>query len=284
MAFENFFHFELEHELSDKDIAIVTGGSAGLGLEISKSLRSNGVRTIILDISSPPVDLLDNDSELHFFRCDITDCVQMSVILENIYEKLGEINILINNAGITRMKFLTDLQDDEIADIVNIDLVASCNLVYRILPLMPKNKKCCIVTIASVLGQITPARLCPYGSSKAGQIAFHMSLEKILRDESYDHINCILICPGKINTNMFSAVRTPSDFLAPDLDAHLLGNKIVDSVKKRKYYVLREPYYVNLVPYFKFLGSRYIKLLKRFSGMDKVTDILDSMGTNNGKL
>ncbi|CCD23370.1 short-chain dehydrogenase/reductase NDAI_0B03360 [Naumovozyma dairenensis CBS 421] len=279
ISFQKRFTFPFLEKKTPEDtilkkgsVAIITGGSGGLGLEIVKRLTSRNVTCIILDVIPPNVRF-KKEEKVIFYRCDISSIHQVKKVHRDIRKRNERISLLINNAGITCVKPLIEMTNQEIKKIIEVNFIGAYGMIETFLPdLMRDNDKCYIVNIASVLGLISPANLTGYGASKAGMIAVHKSLASSLKNCKEGHkIRTLLVCTGKIKTTMFETVPTPSSILAPDIDPSELAKLIIHSIDNNLEHTLKEPYYVNLVPFFKMLDRPYIALLKRFSGMNQAT-------------
>lgn len=260
--------------LEQDALALVTGGSRGLGFHIVRRLASYGVTVINVDLV-PPTCKFEESDKIHYYSCDITDHDEVKSLHEKILRDHGTVTILINNAGITRIKSLEAMTDDEIKAVLNVNLVGAYVMMNSFLPGMIAEMHGFIVNIASVLGEVTPARLTSYGASKGGLIAAHNSLANALKKPDYGSgaIKMLLVCPGKINTAMFEKVETPSKLFAPDIDPSKLADYIVTAIRLNSTVTLRFPYYVNILPFIKQLSWPYMRLLKRCSGMDKATAV-----------
>lgn len=262
--------------LKKDSTAIVTGGSGGLGLALVEELHKRSVQVIIIDINEPKSGILLEEG-IFFYRCDISVKHNVTQIISKIEEEHGTINILINNAGIGAVNSLLETSDDHFKRIIDTNFLASLAMIQFFLPKMLMNREGHIVNIASILGVVTPERLSTYGASKGALINLHRSLNKLLYStyqKSTDHsIRTILVCTGKIDTQMFAPIFTPSKILAPDISPSLLAEHIVSSMENSKVHTIRMPYYTNLIPLFNLLPWPYMKLLKKFSGMNKATAI-----------
>ncbi|QLL30434.1 hypothetical protein HG536_0A02510 [Torulaspora globosa] len=260
-------------------VALVTGGSRGLGLELVLRLASCGIKVINVDVMSPTHKLREADN-VYFYRCDITDHDEVKALHEKISSEHGPVTILLNNAGITRINTVDIITHEEIKAVIAVNLIGAYIMINTFLPDMIAEKHGFIVNIASVLGEIAPARLTSYAASKGGLIAIHNSLARQLcrHSKGSRSIKMLLVCPGKINTSMFARVKTPSKILAPDIDPGKLADRIVTAIRCNNITTLRYPYYVNIVPFFKQLSWPYMRLLKKCSGIDKATAVSYSYG------
>ncbi|CCF56119.1 hypothetical protein KAFR_0A06840 [Kazachstania africana CBS 2517] len=261
---------------NENSIVLVTGGSDGLGLEIVTQLvHKNIMKIIVIDVSPPKIPF--SEDKIEFYKCDITNLNAIKRIHNDVKEKFGHISVLVNNAGITKIKSLKNSSYDEIERVIKVNYIGAYYIMQTFVPDMILNRHGYIINIASILGTVTPARLTTYGASKAGLISLHNSVTEIIRASfpNDSSIQTLLVCPGKLSTNMFADVYTPSKILAPDINATTLAKNIVDTVSDdTKMSTLKTPYYTNIVPIFRRqLGWPYLWLLKKISSMDEVTAI-----------
>ena len=174
--------FDLQHKT-----AVVTGGAQGFGLDIAKRFLQSGAKVIIWDIDEK--ELLNasknlNNSNLSFNVVDVSNYDQVKDTVNNII-KISNIDILINNAGITGSTASVWAYDvEEWNKIININLMGTFNCCKCIVPNMIKNDYGRIVNVASVAGKDGNANASAYSSAKAGAIALTKSLGKELADKN----------------------------------------------------------------------------------------------------
>lgn len=171
--------------MDHKKTAIVTGGSSGMGLSISRKLKQHGIDVIIFDIQSPPDDF-------QFFRVDIRNDAQIKAALSQI----DRVDILVNNAGIYFEKYLEDTTNDEIDRMVDINIKGTYLMTRNVFPKI-KDAKGSVVIIASCLGLVPELTSPLYCTTKAGLIMFTKCLAQQYADCGV-RVNCIL--PGPIDT------------------------------------------------------------------------------------
>lgn len=169
----------------EKKVAVVTGGSSGMGLAIAQRLRAQGIEVCIFDVQAPPDDL-------RYFPVDIRYDMEIRAAMEQI----PQIDILVNNAGIYFEKYLEDTTNEELDRMVDINIkgtyLVTRNAIEKI-----KQAKGSIVIIASCLGMVPELTSPLYCTTKAGLIM----LTKCLAQQYADcgvRANCVL--PGPINT------------------------------------------------------------------------------------
>lgn len=151
------------------DIVLVTGGVTGLGRELVLQIISKGAQVVVLDILEPLEEDLNTVGLTHY-KCDVSDPQDVLRTQKLVRKEIGVVTVLINNAGIATGKPVLDLSFQEIEKTIQINLLSSFYTIKAFLPDMMLRGRGYIVTIASVLGYMSPARLSAYGASKSGQI------------------------------------------------------------------------------------------------------------------
>ena len=232
---------------------------------------------IVADIQSFPTTVQAQYGNIFYYQCDITSLDEIKKLKKKIEKDHGNVSILINNAGVAHIKKLEHMSNSEVKQLIDINLIGAYKIINTFATNMVDNGEGFIIDIASVLGELTPARLTSYGASKGAMIGFHKSMCKHFKSLPSEcnkpGIKTLLVCPGKIQTKMFVDVPTPSKLLAPDIIPSQLALAIISAMEHNHLQTLNAPYYVNLIPFFKSLSWPYRHLLKHFSGMDQVTSI-----------
>jgi len=148
-SYSNFLQSQKHRWNWPDEIAVITGGSSGLGKLYALGLLKLGSRVVILDISPCPEDLLDND-RVNYFKCDVSLAEEIKQVCQRVKKEVGDVSILINNAGIAQEQLIIDKTPEALSKIFNVNLLSHWFTVQEFLPAMLKNKKGHIVTIASV--------------------------------------------------------------------------------------------------------------------------------------
>ncbi|ODV59375.1 SDR family oxidoreductase [Ascoidea rubescens DSM 1968] len=252
-----------------RDVVLITGGCSGLGKELVSVFRKKGAKVVVFDID---ISNSSNKFEgVHYYKCDVSDRKQVLKNADLVKKDIGIITILINNAGITTGKSIVDLSYQEIEKTIQINLLSNFYTIKAFLPDMLKIRRGYIVTIASVLGYMSPARLSAYGASKSGLIALHESLTYELGPPSLTPtgVKTLLVCPGQLRTNMFNGVTTPNPILAPELDPHYLAKFVLSSVQLGRRGEVKLPFYGNFLPIFRALPWQITERVRNYSGVDR---------------
>ncbi|EGV61502.1 hypothetical protein PSN45_000177 [Yamadazyma tenuis] len=251
-----------------RDVVVITGGASGLGEQLAQRFASHKATVISLDIHIPPPE--NRIDGVVYYECDVSNTDQVWEAQNSIQSKYGSASILINNAGITAGKKLVDLTCHEVETILNVNLLASFYTVKAFLPAMLERNRGYIVTVGSVLGYMSPARLSVYGASKAGLVALHESLTYELGSPMFHRgVKTLLVCPGQMKTPMFKSVATPSRLFAPELDVGYVADRIVAAVSLGQQGEIRLPLYGKFIPIFRAFPWPLVELVRKVSGIDR---------------
>jgi len=190
--------------LKEKKI-ILTGGSRGIGLSILEKLYSFNSKILIIGSNSENL-LLAKKKYPNIFveQLNLGDHDKIIKNFSNFVDLLGGLDILINNAGITKDNLAIRMGLDEWNDVININLTSSFLLSQQSIKLMIKNKKGSIINISSVVGHTGNPGQVNYSSSKAGLIAMTKSLAREYAKKNI-RVNCI--SPGFIETDMTNSLK-----------------------------------------------------------------------------
>ncbi len=186
-------------------IAIVTGASRGIGRQIAKTLAEQGAAVIVNYCGSEQAanetveQITASGGTAKAYQADVSDYTQAADMMNDVVKEYGRIDILINNAGITRDNLILKMNDEDFMKVINTNLTGTFNCVKHASKIMLKQKYGRIVNMASIVGIYGNAGQANYAASKAGVIGMTKSVAKELGSRN---ITVNAIAPGYIGTDM----------------------------------------------------------------------------------
>lgn len=194
----------------EKRVALVTGGSRGIGRAIAEKFAKNGYNLVINYVSdNTNLDEIKEGFnkygvEVLLEKADVSNFNECEKMVTSAIEKFGKIDTLVNNAGITRDNLLMRMKEEDFDKVISINLKGTFNLTKLVTPYMMKKREGRIVNISSVVGAMGNAGQSNYAASKAGIIGFTKSVAKELATRNI-LANCV--APGFIATDMTSVLN-----------------------------------------------------------------------------
>ena len=188
----------------DGKLVLVTGASRGIGKAIALNLGGAGATVIGTATSESGAEniskvFVDKKISGKGIKLNVTDNAQIASLVKTVNEEFGPIDILINNAGITRDNILLRMKEDEWEDIIDTNLTSIYKMSKSVLRGMIKNRSGRIISITSVVGTMGNAGQSNYAAAKAGMIGFTKSLA---REVGLRGITVNAVAPGFIETDM----------------------------------------------------------------------------------
>ncbi len=191
-------------------VAFITGATRGIGKSIALKLASCGY-DIAINYRTENDDLTELLNEIKGFnvRCiavcgDVSDFEACTNMIKQIISELEKIDVLVNNAGITRDMLLMRMKESDFTDVIDVNLVGTFNITKNVIPYMMKQKNGRIINISSVVGITGNAGQTNYSASKAGIIGFTKSLAKEVGSRN---ILVNAVAPGFIQTDMTNILK-----------------------------------------------------------------------------
>jgi 3-oxoacyl-[acyl-carrier protein] reductase len=183
-------------------VALVTGGSRGIGKSICEHLARDGAKVAVVarDQARAAATAAALEGAGHKgYACDVADSEAVNALVKQIEQDFGSLDILVNNAGITADNLLVRIDDEAWDKVVNTNLKGAFNLIRAAAKGMMKRRSGRIINITSVVGLTGNKGQANYSASKAGLIGLTKSVAKELASRS---ILCNAVAPGFIETEM----------------------------------------------------------------------------------
>ena len=228
-------------------VALVTGGSRGIGKEVAKKLASFGAN-LIINYTSREEAALETKKEIEDFgvkcmvvKCEVSKSEEVNLMVDDVIKEFGQIDILVNNAGITRDGLLMRMKEEDFDKVIDINLKGVFNCTKAVSKPMMKKKFGKIINMSSVVGIVGNPGQANYCASKAGVIGFTKATAKELASRN---ININAIAPGFIDTDM-------TNVLSDDLK-----NTMLKSIPKNEFGKPEDV--ANVVAFLASSMSRYV--------------------------
>lgn len=207
-------------------VALITGATRGIGKQIALELAENGYNiSLNYRALSDEVNNLKSEIESKGVKCllvngDVSDFESCENMAKETVQSLGQIDVLVNNAGITKDGLLMRMKKEDFTKVIDINLVGTFNMTRNVIPFMIKKKSGRIINVSSVVGITGNAGQTNYSASKAGVIGFTKSLAKEVASRN---ILVNAIAPGFIATDMTSVL---SDAVKENINSQIPLNRM----------------------------------------------------------
>ena len=200
-------------------VAIITGGSRGIGRAIVQALAREGARVAFTYVQNRALaDEIANGDTIVAFQADVTSFEQAKGLVKQVKERFGRVDILVNNAGITRDKLVALMSEKDWDDVIDTNLKGAFNLTKPVVSVMIRQKSGAILNITSISGIVGMPGQVNYSSSKAGMIGFTKALAKEIAKANVT-VNALAL--GFVETDMTGVLN--ADYKAKALEQIPLG-------------------------------------------------------------
>jgi 3-oxoacyl-[acyl-carrier protein] reductase len=202
--------------MTERKIALITGGSRGIGFSCAKELAQNGCDIIINDIcdeatAKPALDEIKAIGvNAWFYQFDVSNDEQVQAAVEKMIAEHGKIDILLNNAGITKDGLFVRMDAEQWERVIKINLGSAYYVTHAVIKHMMKARQGSIINMSSVVGLHGNAGQANYSASKAGLIGLTKTLAK---EFGKRNIRVNAVCPGFIQTAMTADLGNTDEYM-----------------------------------------------------------------------
>lgn len=185
-------------------IAVVTGASGGIGAEIAKRLAQDGFSVALIynrnaeKAQKTADEITLSGGSAKTYKCDVRDSSEITSAIEAIERDFGEISVLVNNAGISEQKLLTDITDSDWENMISTNLSGAFYFCRAVLPYFVHRKSGRIINISSMWGETEARARCIIPRQKQAYRSYQSTCKRSCSVRNY----CKSVSPGVINTEM----------------------------------------------------------------------------------
>lgn len=202
--------------MTERKIALITGGSRGIGFSCAKELANAGCDIIINDIcdeatAKPAIDEIKAIGvNAWFYQFDVSNDEQVRAAVEKMIAEHGKIDILLNNAGITKDGLFVKMDAEQWERVIKINLGSAYYVTHAVIKYMMKARQGSVINMSSVVGLHGNAGQANYSASKAGLIGLTKTLAK---EFGKRNIRVNAVCPGFIQTAMTADLGNTDEYM-----------------------------------------------------------------------
>lgn len=207
----------------NEKVAIITGGTRGIGLETARLFKENKAEVIIFGskketVEKAVLELKNEGADVEGYWPNLNNYDEISELIEKIYNKYGHIDILVNNAGISANKKIEDTASEDFEKIINLNVNAMFNMSKAVVPYMKKNHGGVILNTSSMVSIYGQPSGVGYPASK---FAVNGITKSLARELAPSNIRVNAVAPGVTNTDMVAAL--PKEMIEPLIKTIPLG-------------------------------------------------------------
>jgi NAD(P)-dependent dehydrogenase (short-subunit alcohol dehydrogenase family) len=191
----------MKFDLSGK-VAIITGGGSGIGKAIAIELAGQGARVCLLDLNKEGAEatvrqILSNNNFAKVYACNVASQKETTEVINQIGTEFGEINILVNSAGVSHIGKLENTTEADFDRLYQVNVKGVYNSMLAVIPFMKKQKQGVILNLASVAAGVGVGERFAYSMTKGAVFSMTLSVAK---DYVQEGIRCNSISPGRVHT------------------------------------------------------------------------------------
>ncbi|XP_051465117.1 epidermal retinol dehydrogenase 2-like [Apus apus] len=220
------------------EIVLITGAGSGIGRLLSLKFASLGATVVLWDINQEGLKETSRLAKqngavrVHCYICDCSKREDIYRVADQVKKEVGDVTILVNNAGIVTGKTFLDSPDPLVEKTMEVNIMAHFWTYKAFLPAMMASNHGHLVSIASSAGLVGVNRLSDYCASKFAAVGFAESIHLEMRNLGKTGVKTTIVCPFVINTGMFDGCKSKWPNLLPILDPEYVAEKIVTAIRQ----------------------------------------------------
>ncbi|XP_043914837.1 17-beta-hydroxysteroid dehydrogenase 13-like [Protopterus annectens] len=248
------------------ELVLITGAGHGIGKATALQFARHGATLILWDINKEGVQETASEcqqlgAKAHAYQVDCIKREDIYKMAEKVQKDIGDVTVLINNAGVVTCTDLLTTTDDQTLQTFSVNILAHFWTTRAFLPAMMKNNHGHIVTVASAAGHFGTPFLVDYSASKFAAVGFHEALTEELNVLGKEGIKTTCLCPFFVNTGFVANI---SSRLIPVLEVEYVVDKLIDGIQTNKRMIFLPPsVYISVLIKWLF-PVRAVKAMSKF--------------------
>ncbi|NWI33764.1 RDHE2 dehydrogenase, partial [Sula dactylatra] len=246
LIFENFILliFPPRKKTFAGEIVLITGSANGIGRQIALNFVPLGATLVLWDIDdegnkeTSRLAQRNGAKRVFAYHCDCSNREEVYEQADKVRKEVGDVTILINNAGILLGGKFCDISDADFEKMLRVNFFSQVWTCKAFLPAMIACNRGHLVSIASAAGLLGVYRMSGYAGSKYAVIGMMEALDSELCHAGKQGIKTTIICPYFINTEFAKGFHTQNHLFLPVYDAEYVASKIMDAIQKEKFYLI----------------------------------------------
>ncbi|KAM6282236.1 epidermal retinol dehydrogenase 2 [Porphyrio hochstetteri] len=249
------------------EIVLITGSANGIGRQIALKFAPLGATLVLWDINDEAnketsrLAQKNGANRVFAYHCDCSNREEVYEQADKVRKEVGDVTILINNAGIALGKKFCDIPDADFEKTLRVNFFSQVWTCKAFLPAMIACNRGHLVSTASAAGLLGVHRLSDYSGSKFAVIGMMEAIDSELYHAGKHGIKTTIICPYFVNTALAKRFQIPNHLFLPVYDAEYVARKIVDAIQKEKFYLIM-PLTLYLIAFKIFIPRKIVLLLE----------------------
>ncbi|XP_059172898.1 17-beta-hydroxysteroid dehydrogenase 13-like [Physella acuta] len=221
------------------EIALVTGAGHGIGRELALEISKLGATVVVWDINKEnnnktAEDINKSGGKAYAYPCDVANSAKISEVAQKVRSDVGDITILVNNAGIINCGPFLELSEADIRRTMEVNLLSHFWMIKEFLPSMIKNQYGHILNVLSMAALTGAIMMTDYSASKHGAYGLFQALHAELRKDGHTNVKMTALCPLFVDTGLiknfsikYGKVLTPNEVALAGIDGMLRNYELV---------------------------------------------------------
>ncbi|XP_064298752.1 epidermal retinol dehydrogenase 2 isoform X1 [Phalacrocorax carbo] len=226
------------------EIVLITGAGSGIGRLLSLKFARLGATLVLWDINEEGLKETsrlareNGGARVHSYICDCSKKQDIYRVADEVKKEVGDVSILVNNAGVVTGKMILDCPDSLIEKTMEVNTMAHFWTYKAFLPAMLASNHGHLVSIASIAGLMGFSRCSDYSASKFAAVGFAESIDCEMRDLQKTGVKTTIVCPCLINTGMFDGCISQWPRLLPALEPEYVAEEIITAIRQNQEFLL----------------------------------------------